>query len=165
MEKRWFVLQTKSKQEDRSLFHLRNKGIEAYLPKVEDMSFHARKRSIVQKPLFPCYLFVRLGEDSSLDKVRWTQGVIRILFNSVRPVPLADNVIEEIRGWEDRDGIIRCKPSQEYKKVRIMRGPFKDITGIVSRWLSDGERVKILLDLVTYQASLELHSSLIENFV
>ena len=126
------------------------------------MAFHARRRSIIQSPLFPCYLFVSVSEGSSLDKVRWTQGVIKILLDSARPVNLGDEVIEKIRDLEDCDGIIRYRPPQNYKRVRISRGPFKDITGIVDCWLSDGERVKILLDLVSYQASIDLHTSLIE---
>jgi transcriptional antiterminator RfaH len=163
MEKRWFVVQTKPKHEDRSMFHLKNKGLETYLPKMEVITFHARRRSMIQKPLFPSYLFVRVNADRSLNKVRWTQGVTRILLNSIHPVPLGDDIIEEIKGMEDCNGIIRRRASQEYKRVRITRGPFKDITGTVVCWLSERERVKILLDLISYQASVELHPSLIER--
>jgi transcriptional antiterminator RfaH len=163
MEKRWFVVQTKSKWEDSTLFHLRKKDIEVYLPKLEVMTFHARKRSMIRKPLFPCYLFVRVDADRSFNKVRWIQGVVRILLNSIQPVPLDDQIIEDIRGMEDCDGIIRLMSSHEYKKVRITRGPFKDLTGRFDCWLSDRDRVKILLDLVSYQASIELHPSLIER--
>ena len=163
MEKKWFVVQTKPKHENRSLFHLKNKGLETYLPKMEVMTFHARRRSMIQKPLFPGYLFVRVNADRNLNKVRWTQGVTRILFNSLQPMPLGDEVIEEIRDMEDYDGIIRRRPLQEHKKVRITRGPFKDITGTVVCWLSERERVKILLDVISYQASVELHPSLIER--
>lgn len=163
MTKRWFVVQTKSKYEDCSLFHFKNKGIETYLPKMEVMTFHARKRSMIRKPLFPCYLFVRFDAERMLDKVRWTNGVVRILLNSIQPVPLSDEIIETIKDLEDCDGIIRRRPSQEYKRVRITRGPFKDITGVIDRWLSERERVKILIDLISYQASIELHPSLIEK--
>jgi transcriptional antiterminator RfaH len=163
MIKRWFVVQTKSKHEDRSLFHLKNKGIETYLPKMEVMTFHARKRSMIRKPLFPCYLFVRVDAERMLDKVRWTNGVVRILLNSIQPVPLSDEIIEKIKDLEDCDGIIRRRPSQEHKRVRITRGPFKDITGVVYCWLSERERVKILLDVISYQVSVELHPSLIER--
>lgn len=163
MEKRWFVVQTKSKQEDYSQFHLRNKDIEVYLPKLEVMTFHSRRRSMIAKPLFPSYLFVRVEADNSLTKVRWTKGVVKILLNPIKPVPLGDEVIEEIRGLEDCDGIIRRRLIQKYKRIRISRGPFKDITGTIDCWLSDRERVKVLLDLVSYQASIELHPSLIER--
>ena len=118
---------------------------------------------MIQKPLFPGYLFVRINADRSLNKVRWTQGVIRILLNATHPVSLGDDVITEIKGMEDCDGIIRRRASQNYKRVRITRGPFKDITGTVVCWLSERERVKILLDLISYQASVELHPSLIER--
>jgi transcriptional antiterminator RfaH len=163
MEKKWFVVQTKFNLEDYSLLHLRNKDIEVYLPKLEVITFHARRRNMIRKPLFPCYLFVHVDEDISLNRVRWTKGVVRILLNRIQPIPLDDEVIEEIRSLEDCDGIIRQRPLQKFKRVRVSRGLFKDITGTIDCWLSDRGRVKILLDLVSYQASLKLHPSLLER--
>ena len=163
MKKKWFVVQTKSKQEDHSLSHLRDKAVEVYLPKMEVMTFHARKRTMSRKPLFPCYLFVRIDAANMLNKVRWTKGIVRVLLNFIHPVPVDDEIIGKIRDLEDSDGIIRFKPSQEHKRVRITRGPFKDITGIIDYWSSDRERVKVLLDIISYQASVELHPSLIER--
>ena len=147
------------------MFHLKNKAVEVYLPKMEVVTFHARRRSINKKPLFPCYLFVRVDTDKVLNKIRWTKGVVKILLNFIHPVPLDDEIIGQIRSFEDSDGIIRFKPasSREHERVRITRGPFKDITGIIDYWSSDRERVKILLDVISYQASIELHPSLIER--
>jgi transcriptional antiterminator RfaH len=163
MDKRWFAVQTKSNREDFSAFHLRDRKLEVYLPKLEVVIFHARKKIAVRKPLFPGYLFVRADNEESLDKIRWTKGIIRILLNASQPVYLNEEIIEEIRRSEDDDGIIHHKRIQGCDKVRIARGPFKDLTGTVERWLSDNERVKILLDLVSYQASVELHPSMIER--
>ena len=165
MEKKWFVVQTKSKQEDHSLSHLKDKAVEVYLPKMEVMTFHARRRIINRKPLFPSYLFVHVDADNVFNKVRWTKGVVKVLLNFIHPVPVDDGIIGQIRSLEDSDGIIRFKPrpSKKHERVRITRGPFKDITGIIDYWSSDRERVKILLDVISYQASIELHPSLIER--
>lgn len=159
----WFVIQTKVREEDRALFHLQEKDVEVYLPMLEAMLFHARRRRVVHKPLFPSYLFARFDAGNMLDKVRWTKGVVRILLDSVHPVPLSDEIIEGIKSMEGEDGIIRPRPSQDYKRVRITRGPFKDMTGVIDRRLSDSERVKILLDMVSYHASVEVHPSIIEG--
>ena len=161
--KNWFVIQTKPRQEHRALFFLGNKGVEVYLPKMEVMSFHAGRGCTVRRPLFPGYLFARFEADSDTDTVRWTQGVMRVLLHSSRPVPLGDDVVQNIRSMEERDGLIRRRELQRYNRVRITRGPFKDVLGIFDCWLSDRDRVKILIDLVSYQAAMELHPSLIER--
>jgi transcription antitermination factor NusG len=47
--------------------------------------------------------------------------------------------------------------------VRIKTGPLKDLLGIFERWLSNSERVKILLNLIGYQPAVEIHYSMIEK--
>ena len=47
--------------------------------------------------------------------------------------------------------------------IRIKTGPLKDLLGIFERWVSDSERVRILLNLIGYQPSIELHYSMIEK--
>jgi len=47
--------------------------------------------------------------------------------------------------------------------VRVTSGPLKDLLGIFERWISDRERVRILLNLIGYQPSIELHYSMIEK--
>jgi hypothetical protein len=39
----------------------------------------------------------------------------------------------------------------------------KDIIGVFDHWSSDQGRVKVLLNFINYQASVELHHSLIEK--
>jgi transcription antitermination factor NusG len=47
--------------------------------------------------------------------------------------------------------------------VRIKSGPLKDLSGIFERWVSDNERVRILLNLIGYQPAIEIHCSLVEK--
>jgi transcription antitermination factor NusG len=47
--------------------------------------------------------------------------------------------------------------------VRIKTGPMKDLLGVFERWLSNSERVKILLNLIGYQPAVEIHCSMIEK--
>ena len=56
---------------------------------------------------------------------------------------------------------------QSYEGYRVQhnlaRGPMKDVLGIFQHWVSDQGRVRVLLHFVNYQASVELHHSLIER--
>jgi transcription antitermination factor NusG len=47
--------------------------------------------------------------------------------------------------------------------IRIKTGPLKDLLAIFERWVSDSERVRILLNLIGYQPAVEMHYSMIEK--
>ena len=72
--------------------------------------------------------------------------------------------MEIIEGRTDTQGIVRVKHFFEPNDVvRIKTGPLKDLLWIFERWLSNRERVKILLNLIGYQLAVEIHCSMIEK--
>lgn len=160
---KWFVVQSKPREEERAHHFLEDKGLEAYLPRMEVARIRGFKSVKVEKPLFPSYLFCRFDPVESLAYVRWTKGVAKILPESVAPVALEDEVVATIRRLEQKDGVIRKKPLRKNDRIRITRGPMKDILGIFDYWTSDQGRVKVLLNFVSYQAAVELHHSLVER--
>jgi transcription antitermination factor NusG len=121
------------------------------------------KRITMGKPFFPSYLFCRFDPKESLSHVRWTQGVLKILPESVSPFPIPAEVVASIQSLEQKDGVIRKKPLRKSDRIYITRGPMKDILGIFDHWASDEGRVRVLLNFVHYQATVELHHSLVEK--
>ena len=130
---------------------------------MEVAGIRASRTTMTQKPFFPGYLFCRFDPDTSLTHVRWTQGVAKILPESVSPLPVEDKVVAAIRCLEQKDGVIRKKPFKKHDRIRIARGPMKDILGIFQHWTSDEGRVRLLLNFINYQASVELHHSIVEK--
>jgi len=159
----WFVCQTNPREENRARHYLEEKGLEVYLPMMEAERFTRVGPVKYLKPLFPSYLFLRFDPIEELAFARWTRGVRKILPESDEPVPLEDSVIQSVRSLAQRDGIIRKRPLRKSDRVRILRGPFKDLVGIFEEWASDRGRVRILLELVNYQASIELHHTFVAN--
>ena len=160
---RWYVVQSKPREEERALHFLQKKGLQAYLPRMEVEKVRGIKRITMEKPLFPSYLFCRFDPEESLAHVRWTRGVLRILPESVSPFPVQEEVVASIRSLEQRDGVIRKKPLRKNDRISITRGPMKDILGIFEHWASDQGRVRVLLKFMHYQATVELHHSLVEK--
>ena len=160
---RWYVIQTKPRQEDRAQHFLSEKGFEAYLPKMEMVNVRKNRRALTQKALFPSYLFTRFEQQESLAHVRWTKGVVKILPESNRPLPVDNEVVRNIKTLARKDGVIRKKSLKTKDRVRIVNGPFKDLLGIFEHWTSDQGRVRVLLSLINYQASVELHHSMLEK--
>jgi len=162
---KWYVVQSKPREELRAEHFLKEKGIQVYLPLME-VSITRRFKSIMKKkPLFPSYLFCRFDPAASLGYVRWTKGVTKILPISISPVPVEDDLIAAIRTLGRKDGIIRKKPLKRHDQIRINRGPMEDILGIFEYWSSDEGRVRVLLNFINYQASVELHHSFIDKVV
>lgn len=161
MNRSWFVCQSNPREEPRASHYLQKKGFEVYLPMMEAERLTRAKPVKYLKPLFPSYLFVRFDSVKESAYVRWTRGVKKILPESDAPVALEDSMIDSVRSLAHRDGIIRKRPLWKNDRVRILRGPFKDLIGIFQEWASDEGRVRILLEMVNYQARLELHHSFV----
>lgn len=160
---KWYVVQCKPREEKRALHFLVEKGFHAYLPRMEVVKMRGLKTTKIQKPLFPGYLFCLFNIGESLAHVRWTQGVKKLLPESVNPTSVENEVVEAIQSLEQKDGVIRKQPLEKNDRIRIVRGPMKDVLGIFDHWTSNCGRVRILLNFITYQASANIHYSIIER--
>jgi transcriptional antiterminator RfaH len=159
----WYVLQSKPREEERAQHFLEEKGFRTYLPRMEIIRMLGLRAIRSDRPLFPGYLFCSFDPEESLSYVRWTRGVLKILPESATPVAVGDEVLAGIRSLEQKDGVIRKKPLKKNDRIRITKGPMRDLLGIFDEWSSDQGRVRILLNCIKYQATVELHHSLVEK--
>lgn len=155
----WYAIHTYPKQETRAEQNLQAWNVETFLPRIRDCRFNefTSEPSYFSKPLFPGYLFARFGLNSLLHKVRFTRGVHSIVCIGIDPAPVDDNVIEIIAAQMDAAGFVKLGDDLEPgAKVLIQAGPFKGLTGIFEREASAADRIRILLDCVSFQASVEV---------
>lgn len=148
--KRWYVVQTQSRSEDKACFHLRAQGYHVYLPRCRKQIRHARKVETVMRSLFPGYVFVEL--DLEVDQwrpVNGTVGAIGIIRNADSPTPVPNGIIESIQAREDEAGSVSLSPVGLKKGdvVRVVDGAFADHTGLLEE-VSDQKRVILLLNLL-----------------
>ena len=160
---KWYVVQSKPREEERALYFLQEKGFHAYLPRMEVVKMRGFKNNKAHKPLFPGYLFCRFNIGENLVHVRWTQGVKKLLPESVNPISVENEVVKAIQSLERKDGVICKLQLEKNDKIRVARGPLKDVLGIFDHWTSDCGRVKVLLNYINFQASVNLHYSFIER--
>ena len=160
----WYVIQTKPKKEEEATSYLSTKGVEIFSPLMETFSPRNGRVKKEFKPLFSSYIFGKFDLEQNYPLVRWARGVRKILGFGGYPTSVSEEVIEIIKGRTDSDGVVRKKYHFEANDViRIKSGPLKDLLGIFDRWVSDSERVRILLNLIGYQPVVELHYSMIEK--
>ena len=160
----WYVIQTKPKKEEEATSYLSTKRVEIFSPLLETFTIRSARVTKETKPLFPGYIFGKFDLEQNYPLVRWGKGVKCILGFGGYPTPISEEVVEIIRERTDAQGVVRVKQNfNPNEVVRIKTGPLKDLLGIFERWVSNTDRVRILLNLIGYQPTIELHYSMIEN--
>jgi transcriptional antiterminator RfaH len=160
----WYVIQTKPKKEEEAKSYLSVKGIEVFNPLMETFAQRNGRMNKELKPLFPNYIFGKFELERNYTLVKWARGVTRILGFGGVPAPVSEKVIEEIKSRSDGSGIVKAAYDfSPNDKVRIKSGPLRDLMGIFENWVPEKERVRILLNLIGYQPSVEIHCSMIEK--
>ena len=149
--KQWFVVHTHVQKEANATSHLMRQGFEVYLPQFLKVQKHARRRDKVIKPLFPRYLFVAI--DLSLERwrsVNSTLGVSYIICNGETPVPVPDQIVNDIRLREDDRGNVTLNKIVQFCKgdqIDIIDGALSDQMAIFD-CVRDEDRVQVLLNLL-----------------
>lgn len=147
--KSWFVINTKPKKESQVEKLFTEGGFSVYNPKY----FHEKRI----KPFFPGYAFVYFDFPGQYQLVRYTRGVKKVVGTQESPIPISEDVINEIKAREI-NGLIELQKYGEEPEVgdeiEVMEGPLKGLRGIFKREISDRERVMILLNYVSYQGQL-----------
>ena len=160
----WYVIQTKPKKEEEATSYLSTKGVEIFSPLIE--AFNTRNAKVTKelKPLFPGYIFGKFDLEHNYPLVRWGRGVKCVLGFGGYPTSISEEVVEIIKERTDTQGVVRVKQGfNPNDVVRIKAGPLKDLLGIFERWVSESERVRVLLNLIGYQPAVEIHYSMIEK--
>jgi len=131
---KWWLIRSKSSQEDRACENLTNIGIEILCPRIES------------KPLFPGYLFGNFSLNS-LSSVNSAYGVLRVVQFGKTPAEVAESVIEEIR---NRVAAREFTMSQFKRgdRVRVTSGAFDGWEGMFDCRIPGKQRAKIMLNTV-----------------
>ena len=153
----WFAIQSKSRQESVAATRLAELDLEVFLPRIQaEQSAHGGVRR-VSKALFSGYLFTRFCPLESMDDVRYTHGVLRVVGSGRIPIPIAPDIISGIQEKIQSDGFIRLEARgfRPGDRVTIEQGAFQGWMGQVQREHDDGKRVVILLEAIQ-QARLSI---------
>jgi transcriptional antiterminator RfaH len=149
----WYAIYTKPKTEEIVSEKLKRAGIEVYNPKLRLKKYLRNQYCEVIEPLFPCYVFGKFDPEKYQWMITYTRGVKKIVGDKTNPWPVAEDIIDFIRGNE-KDGVVamRCEELSEGDRVRISEGPFSGLTGMFRKVIKGTERVVLLLNAIEYQA-------------
>lgn len=168
MESNWYVLQTKSKQENLVELYLSSANIEVFNPKIQEIRIIREKRKKVTVPLFPCYVFAKLSP-SLFDFVIYTRGVRKILGVNGRPKPIKESIVETIKERINGNNHIYIPENHELEEFQFNRGdyivvvdgPLKGFVGIVEK--VNSTKAIVMLISMDYQVKAEIHKFLLRK--
>ncbi len=147
----WYLIHTKPRQELRALENLERQGYECYLPLLPTEKIQQKLVAIVDEPLFPRYLFIRLDSSQSGKSwapIRSTLGVSKLVTFGMEPAKVDHALIEFLRESEAK---ISEQPQRLFDvgdRLLVTDGPFADIEAIYQ--MSNGEgRVMVLIELLS----------------
>jgi len=146
----WYLIKTKSRQEDVAIKNLENQEYSTYCPTVK-----IKKKHVV---LFPGYLFIHLDKKKeNWSPIRSTKGVVNFVRFGLNFAQVPDTVIEFLKAnqlinKEKLKNLNKFKPGD---KVQIIDGVFKNCDAIFKSSKSE-DRVILLMNLLGQQQAINI---------
>jgi transcription antitermination factor NusG len=125
----WFAVYVRPRHEKRVQYLFEQKGLSSFLPLYKLRKRWADRMKEVEFPLFPQYLFCQLDENRKLP-VLSTPGVLRIVGDGSKPVPVDPEELEAIRRVVEAG--LSCDPISSWREgmpVHVVAGPLAGVTG------------------------------------
>jgi transcriptional antiterminator RfaH len=147
---RWAVVNTQPHKEHVALDNLERQDFRAYCPVIKRRHSHSRRTSDVLRPLFPGYLFVRIGPEVK----RWrpmlsTHGVRTLVRCGDQLSLMEDGFIRSLKAREV-DGVI-ARPASPYRvgqRVRVAGGAFEGLVATIVE-MGEHDRLTVLMQLLS----------------
>lgn len=162
--RRWYALYLRSRHEKIVDMRLREKGIETFLPMIEEVRRYSDRKKKVLEPLFRGYLFVRTDLKNRLPILQ-TDGVVNLVGIGMRPSPIPEKEIEWIRIAGARPSTIKreCYITKG-ERVRVKGGPFEGIEGYVLA-VKGSMRVVVSVERIGQSLSVEVGPYAVTNLL
>lgn len=163
----WYLVHTKPRQEECAQENLERQGYECYLPVFPKEKLRQNRVYVVNEPLFPRYLFIRLGQghaDQSWTPIRSTKGVSRLVSFGKNPAMVPDGLIDHLRSTE---AVVQANPERLFTQgdqVRLTDGAFVGIEGVFQ--MANGDRrVMVLIELMGKPVVMKVDAASLQKVV
>ncbi|MDR5727265.1 MAG: transcription termination/antitermination NusG family protein, partial [Terriglobia bacterium] len=150
----WGVLQVVANHEKKVARQLAVRSLEHYLPLYTERSRWTDRTVILERPLFPGYVFVRYSPGTRISVIS-TPGVLKLLGDSKKG--MVDSAeVDRIRQALASGFVLRPHPGISVgARVRVCRGIFQGVEGAVTELRRDCD-VVIALSAVQQYFSLQV---------
>lgn len=155
--RQWFAVHTRSRCEKKVAAQFEEKQIDSFLPTLREVHHWSDRRKVVDQPLFPGYVFVRIPpEDRTRISVLRTNGVVGFVGVQGQGIPIPDHEIENVQRLLSSD--IQFVPYPFLRvgqRVRVRGGYLDGVEGILVAKNSD-QSVVISVELIQRSLSIRV---------
>jgi transcription termination/antitermination protein NusG len=129
-ELQWYVMYTKSRTEKKVAERLEEKGIESYLPIVEELRQWSDRKKKVQKALFNGYVFVKIARKNLWEALQ-VPGAVKFVNFSGEHAVVRDEEISTIKRILETGIPVEADGShiEAGQEVKILGGPLSGVQG------------------------------------
>jgi transcriptional antiterminator RfaH len=157
----WYLVHTKPRQEKIALENLQHQGYQCYLPTLPSERLRQGVLTVTDEPLFPRYLFIRLGLGDSAKSwapIRSTKGVSRLVSFGAEPAKVSDDLLHRLLARQASEQERPVRLFRPGERVRLTDAPFDGIEGVYE--MADGERrVMVLIEMLSRQVRVAVTPS------
>jgi transcription antitermination factor NusG len=155
----WYAVRTRANFSKKVQEILNAAEIDNYLPVYREEVRWSDRTKVVERALFPGYLFTRLVDPLPLLQIF---GVVQILGSNLKPTPIPDEQIAAVRQvCESLKKVSPC-PYVAGENVAIHSGPLAGVVGVIVR--THGElRVVVRIEILSRAVSVEIESRDLEK--
>jgi transcription termination/antitermination protein NusG len=154
---RWYAVYTRSNFEKRVMADLDSKGVNHFLPLIQERHQWKDRKKAIEVPVFPGYVFARfVDRDENRLRVLRSKGVVRILGADHKIEPIPDAEIESIRLLMTSGVPFLAYPFlHEGARVRVTKGALRGLEGILIRFKNQ-VRLVLSVSLLAQSVALEI---------
>jgi transcription antitermination factor NusG len=151
----WLVLRTRSHHENIVERSLQQKQINAYLPKHRVPRRWKDRKTILEMPLFPGYVFVQPRADQ-FENIRYVRGFCGFVVQGNKPAAMPEKDLQAVRLLVHSGAKLAVDPKLiPGQRVEVIAGPFMGIQGELIRVKSQN-RLVINAHLVSSSVSVDV---------
>ena len=156
--RKWFVLQTKSRQEKVVCNFFRDRQVEYLLPLVAKTTYYGKRKVKSELPLFPGYVFVRSAIQDAYAADR-TNRLVRIIpvFDQAR---IEEELRSLTRALEAHQPFDRHPQLVAGVRVEVKSGPLQGVRGVVESRLKM-DRLVLQVEILGQAISVEVDTDLL----
>lgn len=153
---RWLVLYTRPRYEKKVSRQLTERGIEHFLPLREEMRQWSDRKKLVEAPLFPGYIFVRVDERQRIQTLE-TDGAMKYIHFNGRVAEVRPSVIDNLRLLLTRPEGVRVEDAglRIGQRVTVKHGPLAGLEGTLITHRGP-MRIGVLVDVIDQVVTIEI---------
>ncbi|MFT4856484.1 MAG: transcriptional antiterminator NusG [Algoriphagus sp.] len=144
-ELKWYVMYTASRSEKKVSDRLKERGVEVYLPIIEELRQWSDRKKKVQKALFNGYVFVKTRRDQLWECLQ-VPGAVKFVHFSGDHATVREEVLDMIKRIVETGVAIETDGSniEPGEKVKVIGGPLQHMIGeVIERGNKDYFMIRI----------------------